>query len=93
MRHKAGILSIVLVLALAISGVALAGHVSSHKVSGAWLCSLCVHAAGNQSAITPDPVVVRLTPAEQSSEYPVPTEIALPLSLHDHPSRAPPYSI
>ena len=90
MRRNPGILSIVLVLALAVSSVALAGHVSSHNAASAELCSLCVHATGNQSAIAPDPVVFSLTPAEHSANYPAPIEIPLPLRLHDHPSRAPP---
>ena len=54
MRRKPGILSILLVLALAVSSVALAGHVASHKASGANVCVLCIHATGNHSAIAPD---------------------------------------
>ena len=90
MRTVHGLLSITLALLLAVTAVALSGHLTSHESAGSGYCSLCIHAAEASSAITPESTgLPGLTPVLIPDQFSKPGP-ELPLNLHDHQSRAPP---
>jgi hypothetical protein len=91
MQSMRGILSLLLALALVVSGAAMAGHVTAHKAVGSELCSLCVHAAGSDGAIAPKSAELPAIPPASTPDQPDITAPVLPVALHDHPSRAPPF--
>lgn len=90
MRPVHGILSITLALLLAVTAVALSGHLTSHEAAGSGYCSLCIHAAEASGVIAPeDTGLPDLAPVLIPDQFAKPGP-ELPLNLHDHPSRAPP---
>lgn len=90
MRSAPGILSILLALALVISNVALSGHLSSHNTTGSELCSLCVHAAGNDNALVNEFTTFPVTPSMDRPNLAYVSPCVRPIALHDKSSRAPP---
>ena len=90
MKSKPLILSILLALTMVAGNVVLSGHVSSHKTVAYDYCSLCTQAAGSDSAATPDSDTLLVYKPRQIPGQDYATTFALPVTLYDHPSRAPP---
>lgn len=85
-----GFLSVLLALMLAATNMVFSGHVSSHTFADSELCSLCSHPGGPETAIPPETgILFVISSAFNLVQRSAPAPF-LPLSLHDHLSRAPP---
>jgi hypothetical protein len=93
MRSKIGILYVLLALVLTVTNVAASGHASSHNAASSETCSLCVHATGNCDAIIDNITASPVIPSAVVLESHYAALPALAARLHDHPSRAPPFTI
>ena len=91
MKSRPLILSILLVLTMVASNVALSGHVFSHNTVASDYCSLCMQAAGSISAAAPDSNTLLVFTRPQTPEREYATTFVRPVTLHDQPSRAPPH--
>jgi len=91
MKSKLLILSILLALTMVASNVVLSGHVSSHNTVATDYCSLCMQAAGSDSAAAPGSDVLLVYTILQTPDREYATTFVRPITLHDHPSRAPPH--
>lgn len=91
MRNTQKILSVLLVLVLVSSSMALSGHDSSHIVTDSGLCPLCIHPGESTSVITPESDVFFVIASTLASFKDCESSLSLPAILHSHQSRAPPY--
>lgn len=86
--HK--ILSVLLVIMLTGSNMAISGHIPNHAPADFGSCAQCIHAGGFDDAIPPVGAVVFVTLTEQAPGLAYTSALFLPPGLQDHQSRAPP---
>ena len=81
---------VLLALLLTVTNVTASGHASSHNATGSELCSLCIHAAGSDTALAPDSIVLPVTPPPERPGQPYASPCVLSITLCTKSSRAPP---